>query len=408
MIYDGHVYCFPDLRGNAGWTDRGEYMRHLQLAVAFHHQPAFRAADRTPADSGGLADPSTGWSFEALRECGFRAAGHGRFEWTVDGEGYYKQVLPPGLTGMSFTAEMLVAQMDFAGVRRALIHRTPYLGVGNEFIADCVKRFPERLHGLAYVEEWLIQTSPDEAIARLLRGIREFELHGLQFHPANLDLYGQAEAWDSEGFRPFWDTVAALDIPVFFTLISRTGPPPRATGSGTPGAVQSYLDELRTLRRWMERYPDVTVVLTHGLNWMLFAKDDGLDIPDAVFKAAPVDSPRFHLQVEFPNFFGRQWEYPTPQVRPTFERLVARLGADRLIWGTDLPFVLRHYTYRQSLDYIRLYYDFLGPQRLPSVRHGDMRRARPRYDGSHNLPDEMALILGGNMARIMSVGEEGR
>ena len=29
MIYDGHVYCFPDLRGNAGWTDRGEYMRHL-------------------------------------------------------------------------------------------------------------------------------------------------------------------------------------------------------------------------------------------------------------------------------------------------------------------------------------------------------------------------------------------
>ena len=141
---------------------------------------------------------------------------------------------------------------------------------------------------------------------------------------------------------------------------------------------------------------------------MLFATDDGIDGPGRGVRSGPGRQPPVsHVQVEFPNFFGRQWEYPTPQVRPIFERLVARMGAARLIWGSDLPFVLRHYTYRQSLDYIRLYYDFLGPQRLPPVRHGDMRRARPRYDGSHDLPDEMALILGGNMARIMGAVEEG-
>ena len=181
-------------------------------------------------------------------------------------------------------------------------------------------------------------------------------------------------------------------MPVFFTLAGRTEP-----------RYESYLEELRTLGRWMEAYPDVTVVLTHGLSWRMFMTDDGLDIPDEVFDAAPLDNPRLNLQILFANFFGREWDYPMPQVRPAAEMLVRRIGADRLIWGTDLPMCIRHYTYRQSLDFTRLHWDFLGPQELPPIRHGDMRRARPRYEKSHDLPDEMDLILGGNMARIMGI-----
>ena len=55
---------------------------------------------------------------------------------------------------------------------------------------------------------------------------------------------------------------------------------------------------------------------------------------------------------------------------------IERIGADRIIWGTDIPIVMLHWTYRQSLDYIRSYCDF--------------------------IPDEdMELILGGNMARLL-------
>ena len=392
MIYDGHLYCFPDLQGNAGWADRDEFMRHLQLATARHFQPAFRAGDRAPVDSNTLADLSMGWSFDALKDVNFRPAGYGRYEWEVDGETYYKQMMPPGLLDMTFSAESVVAQMDFAGVDMGLLHRTPYLGVGNDYIADCVKRFPDRLQGLAHVEEWLVQTQPDEALWRLRRGINELELHGLQWLPGHMELYGQSESWDSESFRPFWDEFAGLGVPVFFTLQPRAEP-----------NYESYLEELRTVGRWMAAYPDVTVVLTHGLSWRMFMTDDGLDIPDAVLDAAPIDNPNLNLQLMFPIFLGREWDYPMPQVRPTVEMLVKRFGADRLIWGTDLPMCIRYYTYRQSLDFARLHWDFLGPQELPPIRHGDMRRARPRYEKSHDLPDEMALILGGNMARIMGI-----
>ena len=103
-------------------------------------------------------------------------------------------------------------------------------------------------------------------------------------------------------------------------------------------------------------------------------------VPDEVFDAAPVDNPRFYVQLLFPIFLGGIWEYPMPQVRPTVEKLVDRLGAGRLIWGTDMPMVMRYYTYRQCLEHMRVCADFLAP-------------------------DELALITGGTMARLIPPGD---
>ena len=62
------------------------------------------------------------------------------------------------------------------------------------------------------------------------------------------------------------------------------------------------------------------------------------------------------------------------------EGSVERLGGlDRLMWGTDIPMVMRFQTYRQSLDSLRLNLDFLDQA-------------------------DIDLICGGNTARLMGVG----
>lgn len=371
MIYDGHAYCFPDLRGRAGFDDRDQFRKHLQLGIARHFQPVWRARDRTPADNGGLADPDGGWDFAALKDTQFRAAGHGRFEWTVDGETYVKQYMPPSVIDMGYSAESLVAEMDYAGVDVAMIHRTPYLGIGNDFTAECCRRFPDRLQGLAHVEEWLITTDVDGSIAKLRRAIETQGLHGVQFLPDHLPLYGQSEEWTRDEFTPFWDAVADLGVPLFVTPSYSS----LATEGGT--AVDAVVGQLRLIDGWMERYPDVPVVLTHGLSWRMFIDGDGLNIPDAVYDAVP-DSPNFYLQLLFAIFLGGVWDYPMNEVRPTMEKLVERVGVERLMWGTDIPMVLRFYTYRQNLDHIRICSDFLPD-------------------------DQAALITGGNMARVMGI-----
>ena len=79
--------------------------------------------------------------------------------------------------------------MDYAGVSRALLHRTPYLGIGNDFIADCVARYPDRLLGLAHTPEWMTHVDPEASLANVRRAVKEQGLVGLHFLPPQLDLY---------------------------------------------------------------------------------------------------------------------------------------------------------------------------------------------------------------------------
>ena len=183
--------------------------------------------------------------------------------------------------------------MDYAGVDMALLHRTPYLGIGNDFIAECCSKFPDRIQGLAHVEEWTVRTDTDGAIRKLERAIGEQGLHGLQILPDHLPLYGQSEDWDTDDFRPFWDAFASLGVPLFVT--------PRYTALASAGVTVAdpVVTRIRTIRRWMERYPDVPVVLTHGLGWR------GSSSPTTTLQyptrcSTPFrDNPNFYIQVMF-------------------------------------------------------------------------------------------------------------
>ena len=56
---------------------------------------------------------------------------------------------------------------------------------------------------------------------------------------------------------------------------------------------------------------------------------------------------------------GNIWEYPWTEAEPTIRQCVERIGSERLICGTDMPFVARFCTYKQSIDQFRTHCDFL-------------------------------------------------
>ena len=70
-------------------------------------------------------------------------------------------------------------------------------------------------------------------------------------------------------------------------------------------------------------------------------EENSLTIPNEVVDAVPSDSPNFYLQLLFPIYLDGIWDYPMLQVRSTMEKLVERIGVDRLLWGTDMPIVMR-------------------------------------------------------------------
>ena len=343
MIIDGHAYCFPPLGEANGFPSAAEHLRYVQREMADHHQPVWRLRDRARVgDNSMLADPDDG-TLAGLRDVAFRSGGHGRLVWTVDGEDYAKQYLPPYMSDLSHSPETMVAQMDYTGVDRAVLHTNPIMGLLNDYLGDCVRRFPDRLIGLASIKEWEIDTDPEGQGLEVERAYGN-GLAGLQFVVNARFRNGNHAPWDGPACRTFWDGVAALRRPVLFTIIP-PGPRPNLEG---------YLEELRTWRGWLERYPDVPAVLTHGFPWRMFMDGDRVSLPDAIFD--PFRASGTKLQLLYHIALGNVWDYPYPQLHSTTVRLVEALGSERLMWGTDMPNVERFCNYRQTLDTFRVHH----------------------------------------------------
>ena len=76
------------------------------------------------------------------------------------------------------------------------------------------------------------------------------------FYRKHLPLYGQSEDWNDDAFTPFWDALMTLGVPLFVT------PGYSALPTAESALVSHVITQLERIGTWMNRYPDVTVVLT--------------------------------------------------------------------------------------------------------------------------------------------------
>ena len=81
-----------------------------------------------------------------------------------------------------------------------------------------------------------------------------------------------------------------------------------------------------------------------------------------------------NLEVSFPVRLGDLFDFPYREVWPTLELMVERIGADHLLWGTDMPFQNRFCTYRQSRDWIERYCHFLSSENVAMIMGGTAAR----------------------------------
>lgn len=360
MIVDSHAHAFPPMGGPAGHRTTRDHMRYVQHLLMFHHMPVRRMDDGSVYDGPNLLYDGHDMSINGLTDVDFRGHGNGKFAWTAGGVDYSFQYLPTTLTNLSASPELMVAQMDYVGVDRAVIQTGHPYGRLNRYLSQAVRIFPDRLWGLAMIDEW--RADQPRQIQVLDRAINELGLHGLWFQSSNLRLHKREEMLDDPVFHPFWDHVRDMDIPVYWFV--------------TPGISGSYpyMEELRAFGRWLERYGDIPVMFTHGLPLFRFMDgSDAISIPDEAW--ALIDSPNVMIEILIPIFQGFIWDYPFVEALPVVREYYERFGADRLAWASDMPNVERHCTYKQSLDYLRLHCDFI-----------------PQAD--------MAKILGGNVARL--------
>lgn len=363
MIVDAHAHIFPKLSGACGYPTVEEHRRFLQLYIATHGEPVYRLRDHAVVPEaasilcGGDLD-----SFDCLNEdAGFRVGPYGRFEWEYEGETHYRSFLPPSLQEMTDPAEFLLQSMARAKVDMAVLQNAGLYGRLNAEFAEAMRAHPGRFIGLADVRP--AECDRPEEAERLRSAVRDLGLRGIYYANRGLIADGYRRGFDDRAFDLYWETVRSLGIPVFWEIL------------GTPmPTMENYLHELDRLDRWLQRWPDIPSVLTHG-----FAPDllDGT-IPDPVLRLLGREN--LTIELLYPIHWGRLHDYPWPALRPFIERQLALAGASRLVWGSDMPNVERNCTYRQSLEYL------------------------PRILGGVVSANNLDQILGGNLARLFDLG----
>ena len=81
-----------------------------------------------------------------------RAIGFGR-AFIGDSE---VQVTPPLGDGLAHSPEQVLANLDWAGVERAVLLQGPFYGECNPYVLDALEKYSDRLVGAAYFDPgWL-------------------------------------------------------------------------------------------------------------------------------------------------------------------------------------------------------------------------------------------------------------
>lgn len=214
--------------------------------------------------------------------------------------------------------EEMLATLDRNGVERAVI--VP-LGPEDDYLAECLRRWADRLVGVAVA---------DEASTGRVPGVDP--VHRLESRRAIAPFHGLRMSWLGDPNKPLLQSPAlpllryleAEELVVWFYA------PP---------------EQLPLLRQTLELLPKLQVVLNHlgfcptGMRVDRHRRPQiDIPLPPATLPTilALADHPNVHVMVSGEYAFSRHGP-PYQDMRPVVGPLYETFGADRMLWASDYP-----------------------------------------------------------------------
>jgi predicted TIM-barrel fold metal-dependent hydrolase len=192
----------------------------------------------------------------------------------------------------------MVAAMDRCGIERVIA--SPHIAIGpdapagNEMVAAAVRRFPHRISGYCTVNP---NYPVEETVGELEKHIAHGNLVGIKVHPAVHE-----HPIGGPGYRAMWEWAQAHSVPVLVH-----------TWEGDPRCAPALFPALS------RDFPNVPILLGHCGG-----------SAGAMLESAELARAHEQLYLDLTTSrlpFG------------ILEMLVARIGADRILFGTDMPFI---------------------------------------------------------------------
>lgn len=340
MIIDNHAHSFPHLGSNSEYEKEGIQLLYAQKLISDHIESARKLKDYSLAPDNTLWDKNKPGP-EGRFDVNFRTGKYGKYEWTYQDDTYFKQYMPVGMQEMVAPPDFLIAQMNYAGIDKAVLQRGHIYGKVDKYYENALKKYPDRFIGLTQIDE--AEAYKDEQIDALHNGINKLGLKGLYFEPGALFMNNFKYNFDNLIYDTFWKEVELLNIPVYIQTDRN-----------------DYLNQIKSWIKILEKCPSIVLVITLGLPKEVLESEDQIHVPELVKHL--VKEFNVYLEIAYPISMGNKVKYPYREAHRLIELLYMNFGPEKLVWGTDIPNIERYCTYRQSLYYIIDYCKFLSDE----------------------------------------------
>jgi L-fuconolactonase len=226
--------------------------------------------------------------------------------------------------------EQLLFEMDQCGVDEAVLvaARIDHNADNNDYVAECVRRYPGRLYQFADVDcMWTSMYHTAGAADRLTEAVKTYGLRGFTHYVAHDDDGSWFLSFDGQAFLR---TAASLNQIVSIHL---------------PVQLQPVLRQLAA------EFPDTPFVCHHMAYPVTTQGPSGAALQDII---ASAQRPNIHIKLSGFHYAAPVgWEYPHTESRYIVRALYEHFGPERLHWGSDYPVVRWAMTYRQALEVFR-------------------------------------------------------
>lgn len=254
-----------------------------------------------------------------------RGIGGGKASY-ADGQTF--QMIPPELGEYGVTPEKLIEVMDANGVEKAVLLQGQFFGFQNLYTAQAIAKYPERFTGAASYDPFCNRA---DEVKRYL--FEELGFRAVKFEVSNgSGLMAYHPPVDLDGDAMHREYAYARDHGLTFVI-----------DIGRPRNCCWQVDALSSAIR---KYPEVTFVVCH----LLAPQRCDVDLLQTALSKLAMPNVYFDLASLAHNQQPETYPYPTAiEHLKTAKRIV---GADKLMFGTDMPGNLCRDTYRHLSDYI--------------------------------------------------------
>lgn len=255
------------------------------------------------------------------------------------------QFMPPEFTDCNCTIDVLKTYEKLLGFDKCVILQTPCYGEQYEYINSIIAENPDK-----YVTVG-IPNPQDEAsykeTAKLCLG--EYKYKGLKFEAPDIpfDMTDSKNAFVFEEIMKY-DSYFMMDL-----------------GWGN-GPHDYPIDDMLTVAK---RYPELKIILPHlGISRMWDINEHkNYDSLKKTLSILELNQNVWFDMSGIPMMVDEFDEYPYPTISKVMKVVKEEGAIDRVMWGTDMPTVLKTSTYKQNLTMITEHCDFLTDDEMENL-----------------------------------------